>query len=308
MYSIEYRSKNGFIEYDKISRYKYEKYSDYKDYILLYHNFEELFDIIKTNIYEFWVHLYKASEYNRLNSFSQFNDLMSPLLYSNQKIANILTSVKSYEDNLKRQVSNYFGNSSKEYNGVKDTFSRTFDNSFEYRFFYNLRNYIQHYGLPFVISNFSSKLDPNTNSIIHNSFNPMMKKDELLRYKKWGKAKEGLEKLDNEIDVKDLMNNYFSSLLFNYKDIKSILNPNYTKYRSTFLEIYKECVSRVDETQEKYNRLALIVFIIKKLKYKKQEKYILPIDLIRRVDKLILVHNLNENNLSRTYTYLKSLK
>lgn len=62
------------------------------------------------------------------------------------KLDDLLSSLKGFEDRTKSLISSRFGKDSVQMNVFKAALSYEFDNSFEYRFSYNLRNYSQHKG------------------------------------------------------------------------------------------------------------------------------------------------------------------
>ena len=60
------------------------------------------------------------------------------------KLDDLLSSMKGFEDRTKSLISSRYGKGSSQMDLFKAALSYEFDNTFEYRFSYNLRNYSQH--------------------------------------------------------------------------------------------------------------------------------------------------------------------
>ncbi|MHC2598850.1 hypothetical protein ACVLVH_004531 [Kluyvera sp. 1366] len=66
----------------------------------------------------------------------------------NLTLLNFLTSVKLMLEYLEKSLSNKYGKGSEEFQRCKSVQNGHYDDKFSYRFMYELRNYMQHSGLP----------------------------------------------------------------------------------------------------------------------------------------------------------------
>ncbi len=123
----------------------------------------------------------------------------------NRLFLNYLSSIRTFLDHIETHINRTFGENSKEFTEFKKMLSIFYDNSFAYRFFYELRNYSQHCGLPIDNVSFKMEYERNKNrikGILQVKFN----RDRLLSsYKKWKKVKNDLKSLDDEFDVTPLI-------------------------------------------------------------------------------------------------------
>lgn len=112
----------------------------------------------------------------------------------NVDLFNILSGFYFYLQYCETNFTRFFGKDSDELIFLKELFSKYFDNYFEYRFFYKLRNYVVHCGLPIqmVYNPFESPTKSNLAVLFS-------KKHLLSAYKEWGKVKADL--LNDEDDI-----------------------------------------------------------------------------------------------------------
>lgn len=134
--------------------------TDYKE---LFVNEKTLFDILSIS------NLYKVSKLNSdelLQSILEFKKRLikdktlimnddNEKLNTNRYLLNYLFSFRTYIDHLETFIKREYGKDSREINEFKALTGKLYDENFAYRFFYKLRNYAQHCGLP--IDNFEIK-------------------------------------------------------------------------------------------------------------------------------------------------------
>ncbi len=123
----------------------------------------------------------------------------------NRLFLNYLSSIKTFLDHIETHIHRTFGESSSEFTEFKKMLSVFYDNSFAYRFFYELRNYSQHCGLPIDNVSFTTEYERSINRI-KGTLQVKFNRDSLLtNHKKWKKVKADLVKLDDEFDVTPLI-------------------------------------------------------------------------------------------------------
>jgi hypothetical protein len=131
-----------------------------------------------------------------------YNDVY---LNVNRLLLNYLSSVRTFIDHADTFFKRKFGGESKEYIEFKKILSAFYDNSFAYRFFYKLRNYTQHVGLPVHTIDFKTDFN-HENKSVKGSLKISFNRDKLLTdFDGWGKIRKELETQENEFDIVPLL-------------------------------------------------------------------------------------------------------
>lgn len=163
-----------------------------------YENLKMLYEILILNQNEFYNYIETEKKSLFENSLSAIGDKKTYYghhLNLNRLILNYLSSLKTLLDHSETTIKRKYGKSSIEVNKFKAKTSDIFDNFFSYRFFYKLRNYSQHCGIPideFEIS--ATKIDEIK---FKTSYEINFSAKELLeKYKEWGTVKNDLITLD----------------------------------------------------------------------------------------------------------------
>ncbi len=148
------------------------------------------YDIVVRNAHEF-VYFMNEEHLKRMH-FVEKMDLGTISIDGNRLLFNMCASFLTFIDYSTKAVSHK--NKAKE--NFKDFLSNEFDDSFEYRFFYKLRNYCTHYSFPFSTITVT---DPGVVIL-------SCKKEHLLEYDGWGKVKNDIEKLPEDIAICSYIN------------------------------------------------------------------------------------------------------
>ncbi len=120
------------------------------------------------------------------------------------KLDDLLSSFKGFEDRTKSNIKNRYGEGSDVMGKFKEALSYEFDNMFEYRFSYNLRNYSQHKGSQVGEIKTSSKL---VNGKPEGSATVLLDSRKLLEsYSKWHSlVKKDLEEMNSTFNLIDVL-------------------------------------------------------------------------------------------------------
>ena len=165
---------------------------------------------------------------------------------------------------------------------------------------------IQHYGMPITKISYESSLDKADNKSIYYSTNIYANQNDLLLYDGWGKKIiEDFTKLEDEINLKKLLHEFFYTIILLYKSIRKQLENEYELSKEKILSLHNECLLFSGEPIDKYDQFSLFVFIRIEDKPANSGNIFLPIDMTRRVDRLYRKHNLNETNYFNSYTNTK---
>lgn len=177
------------------------------DYIELFANEKSFFNYLSIS------NLYRISKHNSDELLQSIIDLEKRLiedkvlimnddsekLNTNRHLLNYLFSFRTYIDHLETFIKREYGKQSNEVKEFKTLTAKIHDENFTYRFFYNLRNYSQHCGLPIDIF----EIQP---SILSGIYSVKLKiefdgKKLLQNFDDWRFAEKDLK----EIDVLDLV-------------------------------------------------------------------------------------------------------
>ena len=178
---------------------------------------QELFYIFLMNYIDF--NKYFESVINSFLERENFNILdnnLPELKYvsrnANRFLFNYLSSARTYLDHSGKYLKNKYGNNSIHYNKFEKYTNYLYDNFFEYRFIYKLRNYAQHCGLPLNSITFSVDNKDLLNRKIN--LNPLFLKSELKKnYKEWGqKLNEDFKFQPEEISVRQIIGDYYKNI------------------------------------------------------------------------------------------------
>jgi len=131
----------------------------------------------------------------------QNHDLRRAFLNTNRLLLNYLSSIKTFMDHCETNFNRRFGEESSEFMEFKKILSFFYDKSFSYRFFYKLRNYSQHCGLPIHNIGVTSKKTDNGNEKIIELEVAFDKNKLLADYNSWGKLKEDFKDMPEQFDL-----------------------------------------------------------------------------------------------------------
>lgn len=120
------------------------------------------------------------------------------------KLDNFLSALRGFDDRTSHNLSKRYGKDSSEYVLFKQALSYEFDNVFEYRFMWHLRNYSQHVGNP--ISNIYANVGLEDGVMVSECQSMFDSKVLLGKYKEWHRlVKHDLQEIDGEFSVVETM-------------------------------------------------------------------------------------------------------
>lgn len=194
----EILSKEEFLKFER-SISKIEELNNIRRLLgFVIKNDSEILDFLNTTSQDF---IEKSVSWNGVSK----TDLDRLFSNVNRLFLNYLSSIKTFIDHIETHINRKFGEKSKEFIDFKKVLSLFYDNSFAYRFFYELRNYSQHCGLPIDNVKYTTEYDRENNRIkgvLQVKFNRIKL---LSNYKKWKKVKIDLIGCDEEFNVTPLI-------------------------------------------------------------------------------------------------------
>lgn len=161
-------------------------------------NFEStkrLLEIVKLNSKEFVCKSKESLLYMINNSLSVGGDkeeYYKQHLDFNRMFLNYLSSIRTFIDHNETTIKGKFGKNSFEAKELKKITNNIYDKFFSYRFFYKLRNYSQHCGLPIEDIEISATKQED-GSYKGEGKIEFSAKELLDNYKEWGTVKSDLE-------------------------------------------------------------------------------------------------------------------
>ncbi|MCL4549103.1 MAG: hypothetical protein M1495_11095 [Bacteroidetes bacterium] len=238
----------GLKDVRNLSEEEFSKFIRAQQQILFIHQAEELFELLKHNFSDFWSYLFEVAENYRFKNLNYVNAEATPVLFINQKLANYLSSYKTYEDHLRHKMSRIYGTKSEKIAEYNKLLNEEYDKYFEYRFFVKLRNFIQHFGLPIKSIYYAQQVTNKETMEIANTVYPRLERDFLLGYDGWGKVKEEIKKMDENINIKPFVSIFFNRVYNIHKHVRKIIYENFNDYKLLIEQYYNECI----ETKKKY--------------------------------------------------------
>ncbi|PTP01503.1 hypothetical protein CWO17_15520 [Vibrio sp. 10N.286.45.A3] len=183
----------------------YEQFELDRAAISEYHNSLKLIKSVQLNIQEFLQSIvsYTADFLESKDMSEEKYDVIS--LNFSRQLLNILSMFRSLLDHSDFSLSRRFGKGSKELEQWKSIQSKQYDDFFEYRLFYKLRNYCQHIGIPPLQISFTDSVEQEGIS-----FRLDLQTERLLEEKSvWNKLLiQDLESAPQKIPVIDSLNNW----------------------------------------------------------------------------------------------------
>ncbi|CAF1802285.1 hypothetical protein [Bacillus subtilis] len=169
----------------EFTREEHDEYVEHSTYLLLHQKNKHLYQIIVRNGEELECYL-ETLEEKTMSEIQKEPD--NVIFESNRLFMNYLSMIRSYLDHIPSTLSKVIGPQAK--NEFNEFLSKVYDNYFEYRFIYRLRNLAQHFDLPI-----------NLLRTFQDCSYVKIGRDHILRYEKWSTVKKEIENMDEEIPV-----------------------------------------------------------------------------------------------------------
>lgn len=183
----------------------YKRYKDDKSAISEYFSSLNLIQSIQFNIQDFCEAIVNyANDFLKTRDIDE-NKFDAISINFSRLLLNILSMFRSFLDHSNASLLRTFGKNSTQMMRWEKALSKIYDSSFEYRFFYKLRNYVQHVDMPPMQISYSDSVhDANI------SFRLDFSRNLLLEEKRvWGEQlKKDLSSQPEIIPVIDCLNKW----------------------------------------------------------------------------------------------------
>lgn len=275
--NYKYYLSDDFETSVEIEKERYESLCKHNQMVLFQLLFEQQYQICKFNFMEYWQTIFRMSETFRLDYSQNRKSMSMSSLEINQRILNVLTSIKSYEEHIKYKVSKLWGDRSEQKKKYEEIDSSLYDEFFSYRFLKRLRNYVQHRDLPVkCISRLmtSVSFEPRQIAI---TITPKMYKSYLLEFDSWSTVKNDIEAQDDKIDVNLIIEEAFR-----------VFTSLHSQFRGCLLETLDQSCRIITELYEsKEGRIENSLYLIKRLGDKAVEHQWVQYENIEVIKELI---------------------
>lgn len=122
----------------------------------------------------------------------------------NRRILNFLSSVRTFLDHNETELNRSQRDSEMAF--FKELLKKNYDESFAYRFLYQLRNYVQHCGMPVGNVLINAEKDSSVSGGKRVTVSVVFDRDTLLnRFKDWNTAKKSLLEMPAQFEVSPLL-------------------------------------------------------------------------------------------------------
>jgi hypothetical protein len=185
----------------ELSKAEHDQYKRGNSLLLQFWNDQQLFQIARLNHLEFENLVDSHLREYAAHAVVDWHHMNMMVREANRRILNYLCSVRTFLDHSEFNLKDRHGKESERVRQFKEACSHSYDSVFSYRFIYQLRNYVQHCGMPVGSFSLSSAVDRTTEQVTH-TLGLYFDRDTLLKYDSWGTQLETeIRNLPNEIDV-----------------------------------------------------------------------------------------------------------
>jgi hypothetical protein len=173
--TIRKLDEHEFLEYSKACKCLFDFSENQHLYSINSLNYEEFFSTIK--MYE--------ETYSANPQLCDISVMEQIVLNVNRRLLNYLSSVRTFLDHTETRLKEKYGKQSIRVKNFDNACHNECNNNFSYRFFYKLRNYSQHIGMPIGKIDLNLKKEPELSGRAVAKMNIQFDRDLLLKYKEW---------------------------------------------------------------------------------------------------------------------------
>lgn len=182
---------------------EYEEYRKASVCLLDFSRDQQLYTIVLLNYDDFLDTLKRYSQKYAENPRMVNWILMEKMvLDTNRHLLNLLSSIRTFLDHTQTKLTKRYGDQSSRVKRFKEACSKSYNDSFSYRFLSKLRNYSQHCGMPLGEMTLSSEENPPYSGNISHSLAANFSRDELLKFNLWGtRIQKEITQLPPKFDI-----------------------------------------------------------------------------------------------------------
>lgn len=215
---------------------------------------EQLYEVLISNYEDFEKEILSVATEFMLYVPNEFRQYHARL---NKRIINLLTTSRLYKDQVKKRVRVILRNSPEKVDKIEALFTEKQNKHLEYRFMEQLRNHVQHFGLPVDSVTLSSWVEhmhqvdmefPRT--IEFGAEKKKLREDPEFK-------KSVIEEIEDTVDLKQMTRKYVECLSEIQASIRTMIVEKLDEARV----LIEECINRYrDEIDEKANYVTITAF------------------------------------------------
>lgn len=196
--------EDGIRSVRDLTKEEYKEYELSKQKLLQFSYDQQLFQIVRSNQKDFETMMSRCLTDYVADPSMNWVRMDEMVKEANRLILNYLCSVRVFLDHSELKLKRRHGKTSEQVTRFKETCSKSYDGELSYRFVYQLRNYVQHCGMPVGHLSLGSKFADGVSGKIEYHLELQFDRDQLLdQYDSWGKELEDeMQKLPAMFDIK----------------------------------------------------------------------------------------------------------
>jgi len=245
------------------------------DFVVI--NEKEIFTFLNAATQELVGKSIKWNAVNRADTEKIFSE-------SNRLLLNYLSSVNIFLYHCETHINRKFGFNSEKFTKFKNVLSSFYDNSFAYRFLYQLRNYSQHCGLPLDNIQYELKFDRENNKVSGTLKITFDRNKLLSEYKSWKTVKNDLEKMEDEFDVSPLL----IEMTHNIREIENVVELLHKEELLNASKFVLELINHIRNDKDEF----FVAYNIKTKESGEIDNYQtleIPLNTINQIQKIFLI-------------------
>jgi hypothetical protein len=200
---------------------------------------EENYEILVSNYFEWEKQILDTTVMSMLREHVGYSDFLEVQLALNIRLVNLLTSARLYVDQLRQHITECHPHRRTSEEFIKSILAREYDENPAYRFMEELRNYVQHRGLPVHWTSFNmSWTSLGEHGLLEYSMDLAVKKVLLKEDKKF--KKKVIEEASEKVDLKLASRSYIESLSKVHHAVREQIQDSVQKARLTLEGAHNE--------------------------------------------------------------------
>ncbi|MCX2792518.1 hypothetical protein [Vibrio sp. Sgm 5] len=226
-----YLKKNviGKVPVLEISESEYIEITNAKKVLRCGLSIEEKFEILHSNFAEFESEASDELALQEAFNSADYSKIFDFRILAERRLANLLTSTKTYVDQIPSAARDTFTNQPEVLDIAKKYFHEAYDSCFEYRFMEMLRNHVQHNGIAVHSLNHSSK---RTEDGIVNEISLLATKEQLVQNSK--NKKVTLKEMPQKADLLKASKVYVQQLTNVHRRVRDLTSDNILAARKVY--------------------------------------------------------------------------
>ncbi len=247
----------GAHEIVEINFKEYKSIHNSMDNLLELFLIEEEFDLAIDNYYEYEVELLSVAGKIMIYTNDDYYSISRDRRTLCRRLMNLLSTSKSYLDQMGHHLSNIYGSDSKKGDKfVKKEQSLQYDTNFGYKFMTKIRNYSQHQGFPFQSLYLSGKwveFDDETKSKLEFLVIPKVKYSYLEKNKNVSKDflnEVALKYGKDELDIRPFLRDYIEDIGKIQDNVRNMMKPDLEKWENIIEDNFNKFTNKLKKTNQ----------------------------------------------------------